>query len=86
MSGRDRLELGYLFAPIPLRLFQALRNGRLSGDDYQLVSLLFERADRKKLAARRETPRLTLGHLAEGIGWRGRDEALSKRLRRLRGS
>lgn len=76
--------LGYNFTPVPERAMQALRSGSLAPTDFVLVAFLYERANTHLLARRAPTPSLTLSQIGEGIHWTKSDDALSKRLRRLR--
>ena len=80
---RNGSILGYWFAPVPRDVIRAMRSG-MARDDLAIVTLLYDRADLSALRMRRETPRLTLLQIAEGIGWTGSRETLGRRLRRLR--
>jgi hypothetical protein len=80
-SGERRV-LGFHFEPVPRIARSARRLGLLSGDQYDLLGFLYGSADFGALAHRRETPRLTLERIAEGIRWVHTNDALSKLLRR----
>lgn len=58
--------------------------GELSPVQYDLLGFLYGSADFNALADRRETPRLTLARIAEGIAWQHTDGALAKLIRRTR--
>jgi hypothetical protein len=77
--------LGFPYAPVPRRVFQAMRADRLSTDDQALIGLLYERANLHDLREGRECVSLTLAQAAEGIGFKGKIGTLYKRIRRLHG-
>lgn len=77
-------RLGYGFAPVPIRALQALRDRRLSHDEFVLIAFLYGRASWPALWAGRECFECTLDQLAAGIGSSELPDTLSKRLRRLR--
>lgn len=81
----QRRTLGYPFAPIPERVTQAAWRGSLDRWDYLILGTMYERANYTRLERREPTPMMKLRQLAELIRWPHSHDALSKRLRHLRG-
>lgn len=77
-------SLGYGFAPVPIRAFQALRDHRLSYEEFVLIAYLYSRASWGALRDRRVCFDCTLDQLAAEIASDDLPDTLSKRLRRLR--
>jgi hypothetical protein len=88
--SNGRAPLGYPFTPEPDRLQDALGARRIGRDDFAILCVLWRRADRDRRDLRDATGRLyfparcTLAQLRAAVAWDKTDEALSRRLRRLR--
>ena len=80
----SRGSLGYGFVPVPIRAVQALRDGRLSYDEFALIAYLYSRASWAALCEGQDCLTCTLHQLAAGIASIDLPDTLSKRLRRLR--
>jgi hypothetical protein len=76
--------LGYSFTPLPERVVQALARGLLSHVELAILAVLYERADFGRLRLRLPTPTMRLRHLAAAVGWTHTEDALARRLIRLR--
>jgi hypothetical protein len=75
----DRPELGYEFTPQTRAATRALADGSLDAYDYAILGALYDRDVPRNLRVR-----FTLDQLREWTSWAHTDDALSKRLRRLR--
>ena len=72
-------RLDYEFTPTPRAALRAVEDGGLDHADYVIVAALSDRRMRG-----RSRVRFTLAELRTAIAWTSTDNALSKRLRRLR--
>jgi hypothetical protein len=64
----SRAELGYAFVPVPRWLWEKFERGVISEEAFRLHGLLYQRANFGSLMKRRETPRLRLETIANGLG------------------
>jgi hypothetical protein len=85
-SGRrssDR-HLDFAFTPVPRSVRVARRRGRLSVDEGDILSELWDRASTEKLVRKQRQVSITLERLSEAVRWTKTPSALSKLLHRLR--
>lgn len=79
-----RTALGYTSAPVPSHVVAAFLRGEIACDDFALLAYLYDCANYERLARREPSVRRTLRQLADALHLDVTDNALSKRLRRLR--